>query len=118
MKNIKRLKKELKEGFVLSGAGSGDNLMIPINAPHPNAARLFTNWVLSIEGQTARHRISEGTPDPSLREDIPCDGNVDPDECRVEGVVMPYLTADPEYTVLRSGANDRAIEIFNEVRGK
>ncbi len=38
-----------KEGFYGS-SGSG-NLVILKNAPHPNAAKLFLNWLLSREGQ-------------------------------------------------------------------
>ena len=38
-----------KEGLYVSG-GSG-NLVILKNAPHPNATKLFVNWVLSKEGQ-------------------------------------------------------------------
>lgn len=38
------------------------------NAPHPNAARVFVNWLLSDEGQKAFHQPRGGT---SIRKDIP-----------------------------------------------
>lgn len=41
----------LKEGFY-AGTGSG-NLGLLKGAPHPNAATVFINWLLSKEGQTA-----------------------------------------------------------------
>lgn len=44
-------------------------------APHPNAARLFINWLLSREGQTSFQKIMN-TPDvimESMRTDIPKD---------------------------------------------
>jgi len=40
-------------------------------APHPNAAKLYVNWLLSAEGQTAWQREVKG---PSLRTDISKDG--------------------------------------------
>ena len=42
-------------------------------APHPNAARLFTNWLLSREGQTIYQELaaSAGSPSESLRVDVP-----------------------------------------------
>ena len=40
----------LKEGYY-AGTGSG-NLAVLKNAPHPNASKVFVNWLLSKEGQT------------------------------------------------------------------
>jgi ABC-type uncharacterized transport system YnjBCD substrate-binding protein len=58
-----------KEGAPLST--SSGNIALFNNAPHPNAARVVINWLLSREGQ-----IAYQTHDPlkdSLREDIPKD---------------------------------------------
>ena len=112
-----RLIKPFKEADTLSGGGAGANVQMPINAPHPNAAKLFLNWFLSIEGQTAKHELSEGTPDPSLRDDIPCTGTVDPRECREPGKNYIYLTGDPEYTQRTEESLERAREIYRELRG-
>lgn len=58
----------LKEGEIMGG---GACCMARLGrAPHPNAARLFLNWVLSREGQTAWQKYSETN---SLRMDIPKD---------------------------------------------
>ena len=73
----------LKEGAYIAG-GSGGVALIN-RAPHPNAAKVALNWLLSREGQIAYQRIftlgDEG-PD-SLRIDIPKDkvprGNRRPD---------------------------------------
>ena len=46
------------------------------SAPHPNASKVFLNWVLSREGQMAFQKI---TKENSLRVDIPKQGIVDPD---------------------------------------
>ena len=37
----------------LSGGSSASQIMIPINAPHPNAMQLGINWWLSREGPDA-----------------------------------------------------------------
>jgi len=65
-------------------------------APHPNAARVFINWLLSRKGQIALQRTlakSESPPD-SLRIDIPKD-DVPAASRRVEGIT--YIdTSKPE----------------------
>jgi len=73
----------LKEGAYLT-AGSGGAALIN-KAPHPNAAKLALNWLLSREGQIAYQKIfTTGDEGPdSLRIDIPKDkvprGNRRPD---------------------------------------
>jgi ABC-type Fe3+ transport system substrate-binding protein len=63
----------LKEGAYIT-AGSGGVAVIN-KAPHPNAAKIALNWLLSREGQIAYQRIfTEGNDGPdSLRIDIPKD---------------------------------------------
>ena len=63
----------LKEGAYIT-AGSGGVALIN-KAPHPNAAKLGLNWLLSREGQIAYQRIfTQGNDGPdSLRIDIPKD---------------------------------------------
>jgi iron(III) transport system substrate-binding protein len=62
--------RRFREGAPLS-TGSG-NIALIKDAPHPNAAKVFINWLLSREGQMAYQsvrRFTGGTRD-SLREDI------------------------------------------------
>jgi len=59
---------DLKEGAPMS-AGWG-SVMVADRAPHPNAAKVYLNWLLSKEGQTA---WQTHTGSPSLRKDIPKD---------------------------------------------
>jgi iron(III) transport system substrate-binding protein len=63
----------LKEGAFIT-AGSGGVALVN-KAPHPNAAKLGLNWLLSREGQIAYQRIfTQGNDGPdSLRIDIPKD---------------------------------------------
>jgi iron(III) transport system substrate-binding protein len=51
------------------------SLMLINQAPHPNAQKVFANWILSREGQTA---YSVGMEQPSRRLDVPTD-HLDPD---------------------------------------
>lgn len=75
----------LKEGAALSS--NGHTISLLNRAPHPHAARLFVNWLLSREGQTALQRVKEqpyqSRPN-SLRIDIPKD-DVPPGHQRNEG---------------------------------
>jgi iron(III) transport system substrate-binding protein len=58
----------LKEGEIMGGGSCCMALLS--RAPHPSAARVFVNWVLSREGQMAWQKYSEVN---SLRTDIPKD---------------------------------------------
>jgi ABC-type uncharacterized transport system YnjBCD substrate-binding protein len=61
-----------KESRAIS-AGNVGSLALPSQPPHPHAARLFVNWLLSREGQTAFQRAAN-TPtnsEESMRIDIP-----------------------------------------------
>jgi iron(III) transport system substrate-binding protein len=65
---------QFKEGAAVSPFNGTVSLIN--RAPHPNAAKVLINWLLSKEGQTAvqQHLASEGNIRESLREDIPKDG--------------------------------------------
>ena len=55
------------------GIGSGSGALVLMNRyPHPNAARVFINWSLSLEGQIAfRQANTDELRVSSLREDLP-----------------------------------------------
>jgi len=55
----------IKEGYY-AGTGSG-NLVLLKNASHPNAAKVFVNWLLSKEGQTA---FTKALGQPTRRLDV------------------------------------------------
>ena len=63
------------------GAGAASASLLS-RAPHPNAARVFLNWLLSREGQIAYQKASGNN---SLRTDITKKGIVDPAEIPQEG---------------------------------
>jgi ABC-type Fe3+ transport system substrate-binding protein len=55
----------IKEGYY-AATGSG-NLAILRNLPHPNASKVFVNWLLSKEGQTA---VTKALGQPTRRFDV------------------------------------------------
>lgn len=85
-----------KESRTIS-AGNMGSVVMPSQPPHPNAARVFVNWLLSREGQTVFQRTvnTPNNSEESLRTDVPKD-MVRSEVRRVDGV--KYLLVDkPEY---------------------
>jgi len=57
---------QMKEGYAVT---SGFNNLLLLNpAPHPNAAKVYVNWLLSRDGQTKFEKVIKT---PSLRTDTP-----------------------------------------------
>jgi iron(III) transport system substrate-binding protein len=85
-----------KEGTgIVSHSG---NLALMRNAPHPNAARIFINWLLSREGQIETQRVlAKVQPADSRRIDIPKD-DVPADVRRKEGIRYMDMDSRPEYS--------------------
>lgn len=70
--------KEFSPGHFQEGAAISPfngTVSLASRAPHPNAAKVLLNWLLSRDGQTAvqKHLAVEGNLRESLREDIPKD---------------------------------------------
>lgn len=74
------IEKMLSEGGYIT-AGSGAVSFVK-KAPHPNAAKVFVNWVLTREGQVLISRIYRGQ---SARVDVPVDF-MPPEYLRQEGI--------------------------------
>jgi iron(III) transport system substrate-binding protein len=91
--------KHLSEGVSLSSATG--NVGLINQAPHPNAAKVFINWLLTREGQMAYQKAyTTGSGADSLRIDIPKD-DVHPDARRVERGKY-FLTDNPEWEDMTS----------------
>ncbi len=100
----------LKEGVNISSAFGQVALMN--RAPHPYAAKIFINWLLSREGQMAFQKIISipGDPKDSRRIDVP-KSHIPPEEQRRER--MSYLdTDDPDIKDITP-----AITLLNEILG-
>ena len=63
-------------------------------APHPNAAKLFINWLLTPEGMLLAQQASGAD---SLRIDLPNDG-VDEGDIRLDGVEYYWGESIPGFT--------------------
>ena len=74
---IDSLDVDWKEGAGL--VSQSGNLAVLKNAPHPNAAKVFINWLLSREGQTELQRVlakvqpAESRRNDILKDDVPAD---------------------------------------------
>jgi iron(III) transport system substrate-binding protein len=60
--------RQMREGAHVTS--SNGNVALANRAPHPNAAKVYVNWLLSREGQTT---FSKTAGDPSHRVDVPID---------------------------------------------
>lgn len=96
-----------QEGQALT-SGSG-NVSLTNRAAHPNAARVFINWLLSKEGQVL---FSQASLVQSAREDIPTD-YLDPVKLRQPGA--KYFWAETEDNLLKLGGEDR--KLFKDIFG-
>lgn len=97
---------ELKEGGTMTSGGGTISLID--KAPHPNAAKLFVNWLLSREGQLEFQRRNGSD---SLRVDIPKQ-NVLPENRRLDGV--DYFDGDDPKFSDRRPADKLLNEIFSK----
>jgi iron(III) transport system substrate-binding protein len=97
-----------KEGVNLSSAFG--SLALMNRAPHPNAAKVFINWLLSRDGQTLFQKLISvpGDARNSRRADVPKD-HIPPDEQRRDN--MSYFDTDnPDTKSLTP-----AIKLLNEI---
>ncbi len=105
---------DLVEGGRLSANSGWHWLGVMDRAPHPNAAKLFANWWLTKEGQTA-YNMAGNLPPPSLRVDVP-PGETDPAGRRIQGAVYEMSSLDVNLPDRRAEAIDFAQRIFLEGR--
>ena len=108
--------KNLIEGGNVSAASGWNWIGLMDRAPHPNAAKLFLNWWLTREGQTAYNTLVDGNPPPSLRIDVPI-GVTLPREQRIDGVAYHMSSLDVNLPDLRAEAIEFAQRVFLEARG-
>lgn len=103
----------LKEDTPNVGASRGGSVVLLKNAPHPNAAKVFINWLLSKEGQ---YVYSKAGFVQSRRLDVPTD-HLRPFDIRVPGFkyfdtqTEQYRREEPKYMEI-------AKEIFGPLIGQ
>ncbi len=87
---------------------SGGALAVPTQFAHPNAARVFVNWLLTKEGQTI---FAKTFGSPSTRVDVPTDG-IDP--LFVPRPGQKYYTESEEWTAAQGKWLEIAKKIMDE----
>ena len=106
----------------LEPSGSGGSFAVAPNQPHPNATKLWVNWLLSREGMTMVHEtFGEGETIPhdriSLRDDgIPV-GLTEPAFRREPGVVYNTVFMNPAALAMTDDLAALRIKIFERARG-
>jgi iron(III) transport system substrate-binding protein len=96
--------RQLKEGSDVSPANGALGLFN--RAPHPNAARVYINWLLGKDGQTGFTKASGYV---SARMDVPTD--------HAAPWRVPQPNAIKTYTVEAVQAREKVIELLQEVFG-
>ncbi len=96
---------KVKEPKFISGA-SGTLIVFDQN-PHPNATKLYANWVLSKEGSSI---WSKAAVRPSARVDVSTEG-LDPDTIPTANDIFP----DQEHMELRVEMRKAAADIFKDL---
>ena len=77
--------------------GSGTGAIVTLKRPaHPNAAKVFLNWLLSREGQTIFTKIAR---EQSRRVDVVSE--LAPDRLRQSGI--KYIDGDTKYMLDKNG---------------
>jgi iron(III) transport system substrate-binding protein len=99
----------------LAAGSSGCCIQVYNRAPHPNAAKLYLNWFLSKEGQTAMHELKPAIDRQSLREDIPA-GNLEARHRRVPGRKYIFRDADPKYVAQDHAQREAIVNAWEESR--
>jgi ABC-type Fe3+ transport system substrate-binding protein len=97
--------KDLKES-ISDMAAQWNNVMVINQPPHPNAARVYVNWLLGKEGGLAYQKTIET---PSLRVDVPREG-VKP-EYVPDPSVRYELTQHEKYLTLRDDVQNLVREM-------
>ncbi|MDP2647358.1 MAG: extracellular solute-binding protein [Desulfobacterales bacterium] len=105
----------VKEGAYLSYAAGV--IGMSARAPHPNAAKVFVNWLLSKEGQVFAQRTMKYH---SARNDIPTEGDVHPKSMRVPGEKYFVAANTMEKWVLEDQRKYNALakDIFGPLIGR
>jgi len=97
--------KQLREGsYVSAGAGS---IVLLNRAPHPNAARVYINWLLTQEGQTVNSKAQDL---PSWRVDVPTD--------HLSPTVLPQPGFVETYTEEAMAVKDPLAALLQEILGR
>lgn len=110
---VKEFPRTLAEGAPRQGI---QRVCMMKNAPHPNAAKLFVNWSLMKEGQTALNQFSGRGDRGSLRSDVP-QGKVPNDVWqRARGTGPFYEDTTPQWVAAAADSQKFLKTLFGELK--
>lgn len=98
-----------REGVYLTS--DGGNLVLMSNAPHPGAASIFINWLLSKEGQIIMQKAARNQ---STRTDISTEGV---DLLRIRSTQVKYVQAANEIEKWVLEEQDKYLELARQIFG-
>ena len=107
-----------KDPRILFPGGAGGNYLSAVDkVPHPNARKLFLNWFLTKEGQTAMHVLADpdSPTNPTLRADVTERGNSNPIHWRDPNLEYVALSEIPGFSY--EASQQRAIDAYNKYYG-
>ena len=107
---------------VLEPSGSGGSFAVAPNQPHPNATKLWVNWLLSREGMTTvQATLGEGESPPhdrvSLRDDDIPVGQTDPAFRREPGLLYNTVFMNPAAAAMTEDIIQLKLKIYEKARG-
>lgn len=110
---VKELTRTLAEGAPRAGI---QQTCLMKNAPHPNAANLFVNWILTRDGQTALNQLTRRTDRASLRSDVPQGKIADDLWARARGSGPLVDDTSPEYVAAYAASQKFLKGLFAELK--
>lgn len=93
----------LKEGTSVNATNG--TIAVPATVAHPNASKVFLNWLLTQEGQTV---FTRGMGIPSMRTDVPIPAGMDPRYLPQPGEKLSY--ENEEMVFFRTGKMATVLE--------
>lgn len=111
---VGRLERTLAEGAPSTGA---QRMCVMDHPAHPNAAKLFANWMLMKDGQAALNQYTQRPDRLALRNDVPQGVVKDPAFQRAQR--KPFLLDDaaaPEYVKARADSQTFLKSLFAELK--
>ena len=111
---VGRLERTLTEGAPSTGA---QRMCVMDHPAHPNAAKLFANWMLMKDGQTALNQYTQRPDRLGLRNDVPQGIIKDPAYQRAQR--KPFILDDaaaPEFIKARADSQTYLKNVFAELK--
>lgn len=110
---VKYMERTLSEGPAVQGI---QRICAMNKPPHPNATKLFVNWTLMKEGQTALNAFTNRTERASVRSDVPQGKVIESIWKRARTAGKFYSDTSPEYLKAEADAPKFLKGLFAELK--